>query len=750
MRRIRLVLISVCFLGLAVPAAGQHWTPLSTPFTREGCLTNYFLTPDVGFSFFAGVYSDQPTPAGWAAQLARTTDGGLTWTLLPFFDSIGCSITQLCFVSLTHGYSAVIADDGYFSPHGEGGIYETFDQGINWKRITPVGSGYVGIYATSSVLFALAFVQQQTTVGSFGGPIYISRNDGLSWEALPPVSGVSLPQKPICQGIFGNRDSLVATVFYLNEDPDYLGASTYVIYSTDLGASWESALLNKGYGSEMLTLHISPHSCNIIREYIGGEESNADTYSFLSAYPPYSDWKYSINSVETGAWISGNSCAMYICYAGFDSLEGPLLRSTDNGISWHPIGTSHNYTDGPDFTEIDDQDYQALSVVGNGAVVYSGPYYYITKHGSWKSLDGGDGAFNSSSFVPQLVLGHVPFPSGNDTLNVDACTSLLLYHQNIACAIANFDSVTIDGLALSEYSQTSTHYCGCLRLPDTTSISLQPSSIGLRNITIHYHFTDDEFNTIDTSIRITLVVNSVVERVAINANLKQTNIVVSAGDTVDIPIYLSSAGALLTVTGKTNFVIPVSLDTMTIKILTFISRIPDVSVAGPITFFGHAATLSLQSQNGLVLDGETLIGSLRCVVYLADTLQTSVSLAGAAITSSDPRCLSLTANSDVVNIRIQGCGNSTLMQFMRTGQPFSIQSITPNPATNNINIHFQNASRQPISFELTDVLGAVRQRGVTSEEQLLVDATSLPSGVYYFRASQNAGGVVSRSVLVQR
>ena len=73
-------------------------------------------------------------------------------------------------------------------------------------------------------------------------------------------------------------DSLVATVYYADSINDssglYYGENTYLVYSTDLGANWQSSSLNINYGWPMVALHISPHSCNIIREdLVDGDEN---------------------------------------------------------------------------------------------------------------------------------------------------------------------------------------------------------------------------------------------------------------------------------------------------------------------------------------------------------------------------------------------------------------------------------------------------------------------------------------------
>jgi hypothetical protein len=85
---------------------------------------------------------------------------------------------------------------------------------------------------------------------------------------------------------------------------------------------------------------------------------------------------------------------------------------------------------------------------------------------------------------------------------------------------------------------------------------------------------------------------------------------------------------------------------------------------------------------------------------------------------------------------------------MKTGTLFSIESITPNPATNSIRVDFQNLASQSASFEIMDALGITRQFGKASEHRVTIDVSSLPSGLYYFRAS-SGGRSKARTIVIQ-
>ncbi len=373
----------------------------------------------------------------------------------------------------------------------------------------------------------------------------------------------------------------------------------------------------------MVALHISPHSCNIIREDLVDGDENWDTFSFLEASPPYKQWDSSLLHRETGAWIVGNSCAMYLS----DACDGEdydrdatvfLFRSTDNGASFQ---TLHKNGDNPSFEEMDDDDWLNLSVVGYGAVVYtinSAQNNYLF----WKTTDGGDGTLSASALAPRIEFGRGVFATGNDTLVMNACapSSMIVYYQNLACAITKLDSISVSGLDPSEYSLTSTNHNDCLSLPDTSYVTLTPDSTGTYPITVNAHFVDDEYNTIDTTLNFTLVVNAGSTPIPLSLYFKQSPITTAAGDTLEIPIYLSGNAKLDSI----SITIPFGIDTNVLRPIGFHSAIPGLTIDS-IAYANGTETVPLQVDS-ITLNGETLIGYLRCIVYLADTLATTVTL----------------------------------------------------------------------------------------------------------------------------
>ncbi len=518
------LLFVLSFLVSTSTAYSQDWMPITSKTGVQPYYTPYFLNANVGFTFNAGITwemsflflrvlrGDYGSP-----KLARTTNGGLTWSALTFFDSSGYSITQLSFVSLTHGYASAVPNYDFNHAPVSGGIFETSDQGDHWKKITSDGPSFSSVYATNHTVFASEFFPSKS--GNLGQPIVggilYSRDDGKTWDSVTNVAGLTLGAQPQFQFIYGNRDSLVATIYYTNNTGSKgNNGKTYLVFSTDLGKTWNSSLLDQGYLWPMVSLHISPHSCHIVREFVDYNR-HLDTYSFLESSPPYDSWGSGLMNKETGAWIAGASCASYVS----DAADGGptedvdssvcLFRSIDGGVSWLPIHKEHG--NNPYFTEIDDEDFQNLSVVGYGAVVYAFDFnFYTDSSRLWKTTDGGDGTLSASALAPQFALGHSPFGSSQDTLFLSSCSpsNVEAYNQNIGCSFGKFDSISIVGLDPSEYSIISTHHCACQPMSDTSFITLHLNQTGARNVTLHYHFTDDEYNQLDTSTSFTIIGSS--------------------------------------------------------------------------------------------------------------------------------------------------------------------------------------------------------------------------------------------------
>ncbi len=112
-------------------------------------------------------------------------------------------------------------------------------------------------------------------------------------------------------------------------------------------------------------------------------------------------------------------------------------------------------------------------------------------------------------------------------------------------------------------------------------------------------------------------------------------------------------------------------------------------------------------------------------------------------------CTLSASGPDSVEIHFDGCGDSTVLQFMSTGSPFQIESVEPNPAGSEVRVHFASAPSVPVEVGVLDVLGKLRLSREVSGQRAALEVSSLPDGVYYLRVS-SGGFVETRRVVVGR
>jgi hypothetical protein len=153
------------------------------------------------------------------------------------------------------------------------------------------------------------------------------------------------------------------------------------------------------------------------------------------------------------------------------------------------------------------------------------------------------------------------------------------------------------------------------------------------------------------------------------------------------------------------------------------------------------------------------IGTLTFQVYLTKDSTTPLTLSNITFdtpASLSPDCIASLDDSGSAFSYIYSCSDRTLQHFMQTGAPFTIESIVPNPARDEIRVGIRvpgtgvrsaGSGIRGIGYELFDALG----RDALSGEDVpsMLNVSGLPSGVYYLRLSQN-GFVQTRRVVIQK
>lgn len=256
--------------GSPPPSSAPSAGPTSTPSTGPTIKTVPAGSPvPAGFRVFDLTWIS--TDTGWAlgtapcaggrcAQLARTVDGGASWTAGPALPSAmqhdiatcdaGC-IANLRFADATTGYA-----------FGGAGLYLTTDAGHSWRQQPlPAGPGGQG----TSLLLGLEIADGtalRLVAGCLPGcPLTLQRSvvGTSSWQSVP------LPSGGMTSGGQLARAGNTVVIRTSGNPAGGAGRATSVLFgSTDGGARWRTITepcpalpANAGYSSEVDTTEVS-------------------------------------------------------------------------------------------------------------------------------------------------------------------------------------------------------------------------------------------------------------------------------------------------------------------------------------------------------------------------------------------------------------------------------------------------------------------------------------------------------------
>ena len=762
----KIILLFVSLLVLPICSAGQttkYWQKLGVDTLKHGFhRSSYFLNPQVGFTYVSGMnisWPDTMKPFG-PAYVYRTTDGGSTWTYLPFFDTlgsstkvvslIGCSIRQLYFVTMAHGFLA-----------SSRGIYETTDTGAHWQLLVP--GMFVNVYATDSSIYGIKndHIWQGATPHWYDpGLLIFSHDHGRSWDTLQRANPLSVSRPPRANNpqafglssLGGNRDGFVVAVFSdSSSSREDTSKHYWMVYTTDDGGRWQSQRIEStmpfcdfdyltGLPGYFIQLQCIPHSTQVFGVVYPDSLTEEDKYSFQQWTP--GDSAHETYFYESGLWPAGAGCLQYVVNA----RSSGFLRSTDEGATWTLVS-------GILADEIDDQDFPALSVVGYGATVYSSACPYDPDSTQlaklWRTTTGGDGTLSADALAPRLAFDPLTSSGTRDTIFA-TCDSgaLQIVYRNLRCAYTKFHSLTVSGLAAEQYSFVPTRHVVSIGIPDTTQLMLKGLVAGTHDYTIHMHFVDDEFAATDTDFHFTAVVRN--GAASVLGYAKSIQLSGYSGDTVNVPYcMIASGGDTLTISGPSFSTLRFTLNTDLLTPVEFESVIAGLAASNLNVGTGYA-TVDLNISNALPLNAETVVGFLRCVVRVADTTRTAVQGRGSLLTSTDTRCILLGTLEQGADVDLLGvCGTATVLNFMKSGTlPTDIIEVHPNPATSEVTIAFRNDLHSPIYYSLTNSLGMQYRGGIVSGNELTLPVDQLPAGVYYLRATGAMGGLAATRRLI--
>lgn len=457
MRFVSFISLCVLLVICRTEASAQHWTKvLSVPSVGSaGAFTN----ADHG-CIGTGDYS-----SGAAIQIWFTSDGGAHWTrsLLPNMRLYG-QVTDMAFRDELNGWATIQES----IEHGWSGLYRTYDGGRTWQlwtqatfpvsiRITGRGIFYVERYAGikrstddgltfTNILFSggalgLDFMNDNvgimTTEGDPSQPYYTTVDGGQNW----------LPYQARRESWGAFADPASKKLFFSSEhDIPYPGSQSFVGMSSNFGVTFQQSYLTDS--TDGLTGGIS-----------GARGCRSVVY------------------IQRQYAARGNT-----------NLDDGMLRSTDGGLKWVPIGGPYNYND------------KRFAVTGRGAVVYA----FDHVGGIWKTSDGGDGTLTPSVLNSFKVISI----GSSGPLNATVCDSAsVVFKFNYA----DCDSVSIIGVG---FPDDSLHELSSPHRPrffgyggssvDSVTIRFKPVASGTNTRTIRFSIRQADGFIQDTIVTITI------------------------------------------------------------------------------------------------------------------------------------------------------------------------------------------------------------------------------------------------------
>jgi len=342
-----LLIIPVLISILTLPVQAQ-WTPLGSGVEAPNQII--FNISVVNSDVVWAISSAFPELND---QLARTTDGGQTWTSVPFaIDSSQYAISLHAMDSV----NAWLATADELNPIS-GKVYQTADGGQTWEEqpdaFTSFNETPAGIYfwdENEGVAFGATCERDYEDQIA----IYYTENGGDSWtEVSGDAMPVQLPNESIC---------LAGGNGYFDVVGDNIWFTTYqgrVFKSTDRGKTWEAHVVVPEEVNGLLSCLAFKDEMNgvagIYPKFVSLTEDGGETWNFTSGI----SFPFEIGQME---YVPGTN-GTYLAGNGFLDNSSALGISYDDGTTWEQLATN---------TDVDCFQFLSPSV-GYGGGIVMGP-----------------------------------------------------------------------------------------------------------------------------------------------------------------------------------------------------------------------------------------------------------------------------------------------------------------------------------------------------------------------------------------
>jgi hypothetical protein len=392
-------------------AASPTWTPLTDQQLSELPINSLAVSPVNPNTLFAGTGSTTSFNrfGSLGIGVARSTDGGATWTVLAGSTFTGRAINSI--VPTTLGGGNVVLAATWLD---QGGVWRSTDNGVTFTRISGNGTSGLPNAGVSKLIADPAPPANRFYAGVPGGAgggaqagVYRSDDGGLTWTAVNSgLTGLSTSLR-ILLSVHNDASNNVVYADIIASD----GTLSGVFRSTNQGSSWTSlgvpspAIYPGGQGNFHGAFAADPLNPNVV--FISGDRQdglgpNHNMFPNTNGCNTFSGtlFRWTGTAWELAVCDGANHTSPHADsrFMTFDA-NGDLLQTNDGGIvrlvtpntsatrSWVPVDGNLRSA------EFHSVAYDPVFNVTFGGLQDNGTAYQLTPGGfTGNTLLGGDGA----------------------------------------------------------------------------------------------------------------------------------------------------------------------------------------------------------------------------------------------------------------------------------------------------------------------------------------------------------------------
>jgi hypothetical protein len=250
----------------------------------------------------------------------------------------------------------------------------------------------------------------------------------------------------------------------------------------------------------------------------------------------------------------------------------------------------------------------------------------------------------------------------------------------------------------------------------------------------------------DNSIWGVIIVDGDTNCTNFSIQLKPPQLQAKAGDSVDIELVSSSDFS-----GVRTIDLDLNVNT---DLLGFLSAF------GNNTITLSAGHLHITGNPFITLTNKVL-ATLRFKVYLSKAPSTDITLSNLVLNSGDMSIIpchsggltgSATALGGAVFTLKYLCGDSTLQHFLNGVLPLSVNSLRPNPVTDEFTLEMYSAIEDHIQLRISNSLGIILEQNEfdvrAGDQTHIVNAAHLPAGAYHIELQSSGGSWTSHFIKI--